>query len=136
MPDFHVNYLAVGAAVLATLTIGAFWYSPLLFGDLWLVSHGYSVDDLQKMAGRILMVSVLCYAVMAYMLAVLISVVGASTALQGALLGILVWFGFMATLGMTTHLLSGNTWMIYIIDTGYQLAYVVLMCVIPARWSQ
>ena len=32
---FRVNYLAVGVSVLATILVGALWYSPLLFGSLW-----------------------------------------------------------------------------------------------------
>ena len=61
MPEFHLNYLAVGAAALATIIIGALWYSPLLFGDLWLKAHGYPVEEMQQMAGRNLILSVLCY---------------------------------------------------------------------------
>ena len=40
MPEFQINYLAVGVAALATFFLGALWYSPLLFGKLWLKAHG------------------------------------------------------------------------------------------------
>ena len=46
MFEFKVNFLAVGVAVLATILIGVFWYSPLLFGDRWATAHGYSDERL------------------------------------------------------------------------------------------
>ena len=70
MPGFQVNYLAVGAAALATILIGALWYSRLLFGKLWVKAHGYSEEKSQQMAGRGIMVSLFCYVVMAFVLAV------------------------------------------------------------------
>ena len=93
MPEFQINYLAVGVAALATVFIGAVWYSPLLFHRLWVKAHGYSeekVEQMRKTAGRAFMVSLFCYVVMAFVLSVLVSYAGASTVLQGAFLGFLV----------------------------------------------
>ena len=134
MPEFQINYLAVGVAALATIIIGALWYSPLLFGNLWLKAHGYSVEQMRKTAGRAYLVSLFCYVVMAYVLAVLVSYAGVSTVLQGAFLGFLVWIGFLATLGLTAHMFSEKPLSTYLIDAGYQLAYAVVMGVILAAW--
>ncbi len=137
MPAFQVNYLAVGAAALATIVIGALWYSPLLFHKLWVQAHGYSeekVEQMRKTAGRAFVVSLFCYVVMAFVLAVLISYAGVSTIPQGALLGLLVWVGFLATLGMTAHMFSEKPLSTYLIDAGYQLVYAVVMGVILAAW--
>jgi hypothetical protein len=134
MPEFHVNYLAVGVAALATIIIGALWYSPLLFGKLWVKAHGYSQEQAQQMAGRGFLVSLVCYVVMAFVLAVLASYAGVSTVLQGAMLGLLVWIGFLATLGLTAHMFSEKPLSIYLIDAGYQLTYAMVMGVILAAW--
>ncbi len=134
MPEFQVNYLAVVVAALATMLIGALWYSPLLFGKVWMTAHGYSQEQMQKKAGRAYIVSLFCYAAMALVLAVLVSYVGVSTAPQGAFLGFLVWVGFLATLGLTAHVFSEKPLSTYLIDTGYQLTYAVAMGVILAAW--
>ncbi len=137
MPEFQINYLAVGVAALATVFIGALWYSPLLFHKLWVKAHGYSeekVEQMRKTAGRAFMVSLFCYLVMAFVLAVLVSWTGVSTVPQGAFLGLLVWIGFLATLGLTAHMFSGNRLSTYVIDAGYQLVYAVVMGVILAAW--
>ncbi len=134
MPEFQVNYLAVGAAALATIVIGVLWYSPPLFGNLWMKAHGYTQEQMRKKAGPGLIVSLFCYVVMAFVLSVLVSYAGASTALQGASLGFLVWIGFLATLGLTAHMYSEKPLSIYVMDAGYQLAYAVVMGVILAVW--
>ena len=75
MSEFQINYLAVGVAALATIFIGALWYSPLLFHKFWVKAHGYSeekVEQMRKAAGRAFIVSLLCYVVMAFVLAVFV----------------------------------------------------------------
>ncbi len=134
MPEFQINYLAVGVAALATIFIGALWYSPLLFGKLWMKAHGYTDEKVRQMAGRGIIVSLFCYVVMAFVLAVLVSYAGASTTVQGAFLGFIVWIGFLATLGLTAHMYSERPLSIYVIDAGYQLVYAVAMGVILAAW--
>ena len=135
MPEFQINYLAAGGAALATIIIGALWYSPLLFGNLWLEAHGYSSEHMRNVAGRNLVVSLICYGVMAIVFAVIVSYAGVSTALQGAILGVMLWFGFLATMGLTAHLVSDNPLSIYLIDAGYQLVYAVVMGVILTLWQ-
>ena len=135
MLEFQINYLAVGVAAVATIVIGALWYSPLLFGNLWLKANGYTQEQMRAKAGRALMVSLVCYVVMAFVLSVLVSYAGASTAVQGAFLGFLVWIGFLATLGMTAQMYSEKPLSIYVMDAGYQLVYAVVMGVILATWG-
>ena len=134
MPEFQINYLAVGVAALVTILIGAVWYSPLLFGNLWLKANGYTQEQMREKTGRALMVSLFCYLVMAFVLSVLVSYADVSTVLQGAFLGFLVWIGFLATLGLTAHVYSEKPLSIYVIDAGYQLVYAVAMGVILAAW--
>ncbi len=136
LAGFPVNYPAVGVSVLATILVGALWYSPLLFGSLWTEAHGYSQEQARAMAGRAFVVSLFCYSVMAFVLAMLLSYTGASTALQGAFVGFLVWIGFLAPLGLTSHMFSEKPLAIYLIDAGYQLVYAVVMGVILAAWRR
>ena len=43
-----VNILAVLAAAVAPMVVGAIWYGPL-FGKTWIQAHGYSEEDLAEM---------------------------------------------------------------------------------------
>ncbi len=135
MPEFQINYLALCVSAFATIFIGALWYSPLLFGKSWLKAHGYTSDQMRASVGRNFLVSLICYLVMAFVIAILADYMDISTFQHGALLGFLVWIGFLASMGMTAHLVSGNSWTIYIIDTAYQLVYAVIMGGIIGFWN-
>ena len=134
MQEIQINYLAVGISALLPILIGTLWYSPLLFGRSWTEAHGYSPEQMRSMSARALPVSVLSYIVMALVLAVLIAYGGVSTAQQGALLGLLVWVGFLATLGLTSHVYSERPWSIYCIDASFQLIYIASMGATLAVW--
>jgi hypothetical protein len=134
-----VNYLAVVAAALAAFFLGALWYSPALFAKQWMKAHGYTEDklkEMQKSAMKAYAVSVVCYLVMASVLArlnVYIHPEG-STLSQGLWLGFLTWIGFAATLGLTANMFSEKPLSAYYIDAGYQLAFMLIMGAIIGAW--
>jgi hypothetical protein len=49
-------------------------------------------------------------------------------------LGFLVWLGFAATIGLTGHMFSQKPIAAWVIDAGYQLAYLLLMGVVLTLW--
>lgn len=137
MPPVQINYPAVLAAAGATLLIGALWYSPGLFGRLWARAHGFQEDqlaELRRTVARIWLVSLLCYLVVALVLAMLVSYLGLSRAVEGLGLGFLLWLGFAATLGLTQSVFAGRGIAAYLIDTGYQLVYLLAMGALIAAW--
>ena len=137
MFEFQINFLAVGAASLATLFIGALWCSPLMFGNLSIAAHGYSeetVERMRKTIGKTFLVFLVCYAVMAFVFSMLISYADVTTIGQGIFLGILIWVGFLATRGLTDHMVSTKSLTVYFIDGGFQFVYMILMSVILTAW--
>ncbi|HZI21505.1 MAG TPA: DUF1761 domain-containing protein [Gemmatimonadales bacterium] len=138
MPTANVNILAVLVAALLTFVLGAFWYSPLLFARQWMQAQGYTPDKVEDMKKRGMTrayaVSVLCYLVMAYVVALLASYTNSTTLAQGLWLGFLSWLGFAATIGLTANMFSEKPIAAWVIDAGYQLAYLVLMGAILSLW--
>lgn len=137
MSELQINYLAVGIAAIVPMFLGAIWYSPLMFGKLWMTAHGHTPEKLEtmkKQMGRAYLVSMLCYLIMAFALAILVSLTGASSMAQGAGLGLLVWLGFLATVGLTGHMFSDNRLSAYLLDVGFQGVYAVIMGMILAAW--
>ena len=41
----QINWLAVFAAALSTFLIGGLWYSPVLFGKVWMRVNGFSEEQ-------------------------------------------------------------------------------------------
>ena len=132
-----INFLAVLVAALATFFIGALWYLPLLFGKLWMKTHGYThekMQEMQKTAMRAYAVSLFCYLVMATVLVMLVGMTNATTVSQGMGLGFLCWLGFAAIIGLTANMFSEKPLSTYLIDAGYQLVYLLAMGAILAVW--
>ena len=44
-----INYLGVLASAIMIFAIGALWYSPMLFGRLWVTAHGYTPEKIAEM---------------------------------------------------------------------------------------
>jgi hypothetical protein len=138
MPTANVNILAVFVAALVTFVLGAFWYSPLLFAKQWMQAQGYTPERLETMkkqgTTRGYIVSLLCYLVMAYVLALLASYTNSTSVAQGLWLGLLTWLGFAATIGLIANMFSDKPIAAWVIDAGYQLAYLLIMGAVLSVW--
>jgi hypothetical protein len=133
----HINLLAMLVSAIVAFVIGALWYSPLLFGKAWMAAHGFTPEamtDLRKQMMRAYVVSFVCFVVMAFVLAVLLSRLGVTTPVEGAKMGFITWLGFAATIGLTANLYSSAPLALYLIDVSYQLVYMVAMGAILAAW--
>jgi hypothetical protein len=138
MPTANVNILAVLVAALLTFVLGAFWYSPVLFARQWMQAQGYTPERLQEMKQkgltRAYVASALCYLVMAYVVALFAAYTNSTTLAQGLWLGFLAWLGFAAPIGLSANLFSEKPIAAWVIDAGYQLAYLVIMGALLSLW--
>ena len=66
------NYLAILVAAVAGMIVGALWYSPLLFGNVWMKLMGLGRKQLQaakkKGMGKSYFLSFVALLVMAYVI--------------------------------------------------------------------
>lgn len=132
-----VNYLAVLVAGVIAFVIGAIWYTAL-FGKKWRDLHGYSEAQLKEMQAKMnppiffggMLVS---YFVLAYAMAMILSVFESPSAGTGALLGLFMWLAIGSVM-MTNHIASSKRIGIYLIDVGCVLIYSIAMGVLLAVW--
>lgn len=138
MPTANVNIFAVLVAAVLTFVLGAFWYSPVLFARQWMQAQGYTPEKLAEMKrkglARAYVGSALCYLVMAYVVALFAAYTNSTTLPQGLWLGLLAWLGFAAPIGLTANLFSEKPIAAWVIDAGYQFAYLVIMSVLLSVW--
>ncbi len=131
-----INYLAVVVSSVAAFLIGMLWYTAL-FGRQWMALQGHTPEELAAMRqgmGKAYTISFLCNVVMAVVMAILIRRMGIVGALGGVKIGGATWLGFAATIGLTANLYSAKPFALFLIDTGYQLVYMVTMGIILAVW--
>jgi hypothetical protein len=135
-----VNLWAVLVCAIATMVLGFLWYSPMLFANPWMVLMGYDPNDkakiaeMQKSAGPSYAMSAVAGLLSAFVLGKLIAVAGATTALDGLKIGLVVWLGFVTTVQFTNALFSRQRNKLYLINTGYQLVCYVAMGAILGAW--
>lgn len=127
----------IGAALLAWV-IGALWYSPLLFAKAWVAAHGYTPErlaEMQKSAGKAYAGSLVAFGMVAFVLHLFLSRLGAGDAVAGAAWGFHAWVGFAFPLGLTAWLYSDKRVATFLIDTGFQLVYLTAMGAVLGRWG-
>lgn len=129
-----VNYPAVLLAAVASMVVGFLWYSPLLFAKPWMKLMGYtakSMEAAKKNMGKTYFISFLTALVTACVLAHIIVIGeyyfnadGISTGLQAAFWS---WLGFTMTVQLTDVLFGNKSTNLFLINTGYQLASLLVM---------
>lgn len=92
-----VNSLAVIIAAVAGIIIGFVWYAPPVFGRRWARASGIELPQPGQVQPITYVGAVVTALVTAYVLAVLSRGLGAATLVDGAVVGVVVWLGFVAT---------------------------------------
>lgn len=137
MGYLHINFLAAVVAAVVAFGLGWLWYSPLLFGKLWVAWNGYGpekIEAMRKGAARAYGVSFACFVVMAVLFAMLIRICHITAVPAGGKLGALCWLAFVATTGLTANVYSDKPVKAWALDAGYQLVYLVVMGLILTAW--
>jgi len=135
-----VNVWAVLACAVATMILGFVWYSPALFAKPWMILMGYDPNDkakiaeMQKSAGPSYAMSMVACILSALVLGKIIAVSNVTTPLNGLLIGMAVWLGFVTTVQLTNSLFMRQRANLYLINTGYQLVCYLAMGAILGAW--
>ena len=134
MQDVDLNWIAIFVAALIPMFLGALWYSNALFAEPWMRAVDRSRDELTgAKLGYVL--SALGALLMSYALARIVRWAEVDDLLNGALVGFLVWLGFVATVLAVTTYFGGRPRALWMINGGYQLVAMVLVGAIHGAWK-
>lgn len=130
----EVNFLAILVAAIIQMIIGAFWYSPKVFGEIWANEMNVDCHECKVKIGQygaMFAVSLIT----AWVLSLFVHWMNMQNVAQGAVMGFFIWLGFVAT-----NQLSGVIWgklpiKIYVINVTYLLLSLVVMSSILAFWK-
>jgi hypothetical protein len=110
--DIVVDYIAVLAGAAVMFGVGALWYSPVLFGRVWMREMGFTAESMgrMKMSPVVAMAANFIVALItAYILYHFEALFGVVT-LSGALeLGFWLWLGFMAPIALHAYFWEGKS---------------------------
>lgn len=132
-----INWLAVAVAALATFMLGGLWYTAL-FGKKWAELHGYTEERTKEIQAKkppaiFFGTMMACYIVVSIVVATLVTSFEITTVGAGAGLGLLLWL-LAAAVGLTGHIAEDRHNGVYVIDTVYQLIYLVGIGALLAVW--
>jgi hypothetical protein len=116
------------------MVLGALWYSPVLFAEPWMRAVGRTREELgAAQLGYAL--SAIGAIVSSYVLARIVKWAEVDDLWNGALIGIFVWAGFVATVLAVTTYFGGRPRALWLINGGYQLVSLVLMGALLGAWD-
>lgn len=134
MQEFPINWWAILAAVVIKQAIGAFWYSPALFGPSWRKLAGVSEKELKAGLVKALIPDVIGSVLMAFVLVHAVHYAGAANwAGRGRRLLQLAWLRRRSHLGSVTF--EKRPLQLYLINNAYLLIALLLMGAVLAVWS-
>ena len=134
MISFDLNWLAVLAAVVANMVVGAVWFG--VFAKPWMEGIGKTREQIQSNQGFApYAVAILNSLVGAVALANVMSWMGADTAVGGLLAGLVMWVGFSGFAMASNHAFEGRSLKLWGINSGSYLVGLMVMGLIFGVWS-
>ena len=135
MGSLKINYIAVFVLVLLHQAAGALWYSPAVFGNLWVKYSGVitnsSTNTTMPYVAALIVAFLICYG-MAYLIARLeIDSVG-----QGARFGFFIWLVFMAPVVTVHYMFALKSITLILLDIGLDFFMMPLTGAILVIWSK
>jgi len=135
MPDqITFNYLAILVATVSTFLLGGLWYSPALFGRMWMQEMGWTEESCKNAGGtaRIFGLSFVLELIMAFNLAAFL---GPKASLSfGLFAGAAAGFGWVAASYGVTYLFERKSLRLFCINGGYHAVAFTLMGAILGAW--
>lgn len=138
MINLNTNWLAIIIAAVASMAVGFLWYSKILFGNEWIELSGMKkgdIDQSKKGMAKTYSISTLAAFVTAFVLKQFIDLFYIVSYIDALQLAFWIWFGFVATVMVTNVLYNKQSWKLFVINSGYQLASLMVMAVILSYWQ-
>jgi len=134
MQQLPVNVLALVVMALGKSAIGFIWYSPALFGKVFVRLAGCDEAKLMKNLPRALLVDVVANFVMAFVLVHAVVYAGATAFSQGLAVGFFNWIGFVAVSMLFSVNFEQRPFRLFLLNNGFQLITISVMGAILAVW--
>lgn len=125
----ELNLLAVVVAALAGVVVGALWYSPVLFFNVWLKELGKTREELGGMLKPMLasMAVTLCESAAIKCLIVFLVVIRITGAIK---LGLLVGAVLMSLTMLSDYMFEKRSMKIYLISAGNKTITAIVISIV------
>lgn len=137
MKDLTINHAAVWVGVVLLSVLGFLWYGPL-FGEPWMSMVGLDPDmvEANPPGVGIWITNLIATIVPMYALAWIYTKIPVESALQGALIGLLIAFSFIFLSRMTSNLFAQAPYALTWITGGFDLVGLTVAGALLGAWRK
>lgn len=141
--DFStINWLAVVVCVVVSMISGSLWYNPKTFFPTWWKGIGKTGNAEPGMAGNMGLtwgLTIFSSFVQAVAMSLMVTAMGnlmsdGATLVNGAMVGFMLWLGFIAPTYLVNKLFAGHGLKIWAIEAGNHLLNFVIFGAIFGAW--
>jgi hypothetical protein len=129
----EINIWAVLVSTVISMVIGALWYSPVLFGNVWAKLVGFKKDEKHTATGPMIG-TVIMTLIATFALAIMIQMTGAVTAVDGLLVALLLCIIISAKIAVN-YFFEGRSFKLYWLTIGFHVIPYLIGGVILAVWK-
>jgi hypothetical protein len=132
--NLGLDPIAVILAVVADMAIGMLWYSPFLFGNMWLKEM--KMPKFEPKGGRKAMAfAVVSAAVTAIVLGLVLDWLGVTEVDRAIEVAFVLWLGFVATTASMDVIYEGKSLKLFVLMTSYKLLAMMAMAMVLTSWK-
>ncbi|WP_342513010.1 DUF1761 domain-containing protein [Sporosarcina sp. FSL K6-1522] len=130
----QISILAIVLAVVANMVIGALWYSPVLFANIWMKSLGRAAEEIHAGSNPNIGYGFTTFAgiLSAIVLSLFITMLDSVTIGGGALIGFLAGLGIASARELSPTFFEGRKYTLFFISAGYHTVSLTVMGIIIA----
>lgn len=132
--NIEVNLVAVLLAGIASMVVGFVWYSYAMFAKPWMRLMGYNKENIKETQKKMAPMYALSFVLALITAYILSHVMGLSQSFYqygdvqtGVSSAFWMWLGFIMPVQATDVIFGGKKWALFAINTGYQLASLLVM---------
>jgi Protein of unknown function (DUF1761) len=132
----RLNYMAIAAATVVAFIEGSLYYSPLMFGPLWMRLSGMDPSTAAKVSPWAVVGEIARDFVLTYVVARLVARLSEANWKSAAGLGLWLWIGFPLMLLSGSVMWQGVSWKSAAIHAGDWLVKLLLITAIVGGWRR
>lgn len=129
-----VNYLAVLVVAVISFVLGGLWYSPPLFGKIWLAGIGKRADELGSPAFPLALNLVAAIITSTAFAAIILSL-NLKTAAEGLTFGAVVGVGIIAASMASDFAFNRFASSLFLAEAGYRVILSLIMGLLLTIWK-
>lgn len=129
------NIWAVLCAIASNMIIGALWYSPLLFGNVWLRLVGKKGEEIDSSdANASMALSIIPATFSALFLFLILSFAGAASVLDAVIVGSIASLGFAGMSALNLVFFEERSMKLTTLNVGYTFVSYLVAAIILTLW--